>query len=150
VIYGDTRLPERFWDKVIPVPYTGCWLWVASLTHAGYGQFKLKGKSTKAHLLTSEILYGTKPFGLVTDHVCKERTCCNPDHLEYVTQKENVRRGKWGVSYTHCLFNHELSGLNLVPSSLKKGARACLTCSRIRARQRHAFITYERAGNVSN
>jgi hypothetical protein len=91
---------ERFWSKVdkngaLPTwtPFLGpCWAWTAGLFPAGYGCFKLDGKSRLAHRLSYEWVIGPIPEGDDLDHLCRVRECCNPAHLEPVTPAENARR----------------------------------------------------------
>lgn len=129
---------NRFWDKV---DKTGdCWLWTASKTSAGYGNFKAAANNVYAHRLSYEWLMGPIPEGLVIDHLCRVPNCVNPEHLEPVTHKENVRRGTagWNIrARTHCAHGHEFSAENTRRYKLKSGGweRKCLTCSRKSARE---------------
>jgi hypothetical protein len=93
--YGDERLPPRFWNKVAAVKGGGCWYWMAGLFRGGYGQFRF-GRNTRAHRVAYEALVGEIPAGLDLDHLCRVRHCVNPEHLEPVTRKENIRRGETG------------------------------------------------------
>ena len=87
-------LLERIEDKIFYAP-DGCWLWTASVDAAGYARIGIgNNKYRRAHRAYYELVKNTVPQGLVLDHLCKQRSCVNPDHLEAVTQKENVRRGK--------------------------------------------------------
>lgn len=70
-----------------------CWLWAGSLTTGGYGQLSIAGRLTQAHRLAYELYVGAIPEGFQIDHLCRVRHCVNPDHLEAVTQAENIRRG---------------------------------------------------------
>jgi hypothetical protein len=93
---------ERFWEKVErngPVPAIRpdlgpCWLWVGARSKVGYGVFNAgAGKWSSAHRWSFHFHGRTAPVGLVLDHLCRVRLCVNPDHLEPVTDGENVRRG---------------------------------------------------------
>ena len=120
---------ERFWAKVNKTDT--CWLWTASTKGAGYGQYIIEGKSYLSHRLSYEMLVGSIPEGLVIDHLCKVKTCVNPEHLEAVTQYENMMRSESGAylkSRTHCPKNHPYSGTNLYVSP--RGGRFCRACRR--------------------
>lgn len=69
-----------------------CWEWTA-VTSNGYGQMKVAGKNRYAHRLSYEWYVGEIPEGLTIDHLCRNRRCVNPGHLEPVTQRENIARG---------------------------------------------------------
>ena len=133
-------LEERFWPKVEKTEE--CWNWKASLNGRGYGQIGVvingKPKNCVAHRIAYELVKGPIPEGLTLDHLCRNRLCVNPDHLEPVTNKENIMRGT-GMSVinskkTHCPQGHPLIKGNLIPNKLKQGVRRCLTCARIQRR----------------
>ena len=88
-----TDVLERFEAKFEPEPNSGCWLWTAHENGLGYGQFYYKGKPRGAHRVSYQLYVGEIPEGLVLDHLCRVTNCVNPDHLEPVTQKENLMRG---------------------------------------------------------
>src|SRR6266568_5486930 len=106
------RLTGRFWAKV---DRSGaCWLWTAHVGEDGYGTFSLDGHHQRAHRIAWVLLRGPIPEGLQIDHLCRVRACVNPDHLEPVTQRENILRGE-GISAlcarrTHCPQGHEYTG----------------------------------------
>ena len=91
--------PElRFWPKV---DRSGgpdaCWPWRAHLAWNGYGEFRVsKSKLVKAHRFAYEASHGDVPRGLDLDHLCRNRSCVNPTHLEPVTRRVNARRGECG------------------------------------------------------
>ena len=91
---GD--LLTDFMERVFPEPMSGCWLWIGDCTMRGYGRIKVQRKETYAHRASYELFIGKIPAGLVVDHKCRTLCCVNPDHLEPVTQGENVRRGNAG------------------------------------------------------
>lgn len=85
---------DRFWSKVEKTD--GCWLWRGSINSDGYGSFKIKGRTVKAHGYPWEKKNGQVPRGLELDHLCRNRACVRPDHLEPVTHAVNVQRGNLG------------------------------------------------------
>ena len=82
---------KRFYDKVIPEPNSGCWLWIGcnSKRH-GYGSFWMGGKVIASHIAAYRLFKGLVPEGLELDHLCRMPFCVNPDHLEAVTHTVNV------------------------------------------------------------
>jgi hypothetical protein len=127
-------LNERFWSKVDRNADNECWPWKASLRMNGYGQFMLAGHNVAAHRLAYEMVVGPIPEGLDLDHLCRNRTCCNPAHLEPVTRRENARRGIKGVLTTHCPQGHPYDEANT--RITRNGWRSCRACGRERARAR--------------
>lgn len=93
------------------------------------------GERDYAHRLVWEYVWGPIPDGLVIDHLCRNRACIRPDHLEPVTRGENVRRGDAGLhnsSKTHCVHGHEFTEDNIIRrKSWPSHWRECRTCSRI-------------------
>lgn len=131
-VQRGASIEDRFWAKVdIPKDNPlGCWLWTAALNPgAGYGIFQLApGKREYAHRLAYEWSIGPIDPVLELDHLCRERRCVNPLHLQAVTQHENQRR-RPDRRVTHCPQGHPYSGDNLYEW---KGHRHCRACQRER------------------
>jgi HNH endonuclease len=139
----------RFWVKVSkngPVPQHRpelgpCWLWTASLSvHGGYGQFRLHGRTRKAHQVSYELGVGPIPDGTEPDHLCRVHACVNWHHLEAVTRRENFLRGEHptavSVRANRCQRNlHEFTPGNTIT---RRGKRECRTCENAAQRRRHA------------
>lgn len=107
----------------------GCWLIHTSLDKDGYHVASYRGKAVRAHKKMFLILNGEIPAGMVIDHMCRNRNCCNPEHLEAVTSGENSRRGLTGSknkNKTHCPQGHPYSEKNTALDS--KGHRHCKIC----------------------
>lgn len=112
----------------------GCWLWAAGKTSDGYGWYS--AAHVYVHRAAYEAFVGPIPLGYQVDHLCRVRHCYNPEHLEAVTQAENVRRQPNVIAQmarTHCSNGHVIDGRR------RKGTgwvRRCLTCHRDRERAR--------------
>lgn len=118
------------------VDSNGCWVWLLSKNKQGYGKLSIKDQPVRAHRYYYEQYKGEIPTGLVVDHICRNTSCVNPDHLEAVTYKENVLRGdsppSKNAKKTHCKWGHAFVAENLVKGV---GSRKCLACLNRRSRQ---------------
>lgn len=130
--YGDPAL-ERFWQYVIVDHKTKCWNWISNKSNVGYGLFRYKKQFVSTHRFAYEVNKGKIQKGMTLDHLCRNRSCCNPEHLEKVTSKENTLRG-FGITgknarKTHCIKGHDLTMENLTKYGLKIGKRVCKKCA---------------------
>ena len=82
---------QVFWSQVIKDPVSGCWIWQGHL-QKGYGRVSYQGRGWFAHRLSYQLLWGGIPEGKTLDHLCCDRRCVYPWHLEPVTNEENTRR----------------------------------------------------------
>lgn len=137
---------ERFWTKVAKT-FGGCWVWLATKSIGGYGQFRLDGQMRYAHVVSYAWDRGPKPSGLDLDHLCRNRSCVNPAHLEPVTHQENCRRGDVGklvgarkLAKTHCPKGHSYAD-----AYTSSGHRICRSCARDKSRAQKARLRQERA-----
>lgn len=132
--------PEQRFMRAIRVnPMTGCWEWTRSLHKGGYGQFRDPAYPGvfSAHRWAYVHFVGPVPDGLELDHLCRNRPCANPDHLDPVTHAENMRRAGRGArgenmkalaaASTHCRAGHPRTEENTV---YRSGARHCRVCDR--------------------
>lgn len=89
---------QRFWAKVDKLS-SPCWIWRGGLNDHGYGRFRAKRGgayiNSRAHRIAYWLIRGKLPRGKVLDHLCRNRACVNPDHLELVSQTVNARRGNY-------------------------------------------------------
>lgn len=125
---------RRFWDRVDVTSM--CWTWQGPLNQQGYGVFGFNGTSTMAHRASFMLCYGSIEPGLVIDHMCRNTSCVNPEHLDQVTPQENTRRSP--IAYpARCVNGHEFSPENtaMYMHATGKRGRYCLICSRERAKE---------------
>lgn len=127
----EVELVRRFWARVRIEP-NGCLTWTGYI-HGGYGRIRAAGRIVLTHRFAYELLVGPVPTELQLDHLCRNRACCNPEHLEIVTGKVNAERGAYATR-THCPAGHLLAGANLLTRADRPGQRECRQCSRIRKR----------------
>jgi len=130
-------LAERLWEKIDLRGSDECWLWLAAKSD-GYGKISTAAprRTLRAHRVAYELLVGPVPDGLQLDHLCRNRACCNPAHMEPVTRRENLVRGEGFAAKcaaaTHCPHGHPYDEENTY--RCRKG-RHCRACKRRRDRE---------------
>lgn len=141
----------KFWARVA---YIGdCWVWTGVLDRYGYAAaITFGGRKQRAHRFAYEAFTGSIPAGMQIDHLCRNRSCVNPSHLEAVTGIENTRRGR-GVGMvnarkTHCIRGHEFTPENTYIGKSRKHRR-CRECMRATARKRELQRKARRAAQAA-
>lgn len=136
--------------KSDPIGYViqenGCWEWAGAMTLSGYGTWN-NGGDQRAHRVMYKRHKGPIPEGLVLDHLCRNKACVNPDHLEAVDDRTNLLRGvgrcAQNARKTHCLRGHEFTEANTYRQ--KNNGRVCRACQCLAQRE---YMARKRAGRV--
>lgn len=156
-------LAERFWAKVnVVLERTACWLWAGALTSAGYGNFyEEPGRWSLAHRVMYEAIVGPIAGNMTIDHLCRNRACVRPKHLQVVSFQENCQRRSDSLyrereqpidpdiltahnrDKTHCPAGHDYTATNTYRDRV--GRRYCKRCQADRQAARRAR---ERAGST--
>lgn len=139
---ADTPATERVLRYVAVDIQTRCWNWLGHISPNGYGRVAPTGRGCLyAHRYSYEAFVGPIPEGLEVDHLCRNRACCNPEHLEPVTPLVNNHRGIGHASKTHCPRGHAYDSEH----GVKYGQRRyCRTCQNAYARAYQARLRAER------
>lgn len=133
---------QRLLRRCVPHPtasYDGhpCWEWKGGGVPAGYGAIGINKRSTYAHRVSHELFNGPIPYGFEIDHLCRNRWCVNPSHLEAVTRTTNIRRSNslagMRSRQTHCMWGHEFNEANTYIN--KRGWRECRRCRDARVKR---------------
>ena len=137
---GVLLAPEaRFWSRVNKSGPLGCWEWTAGRTTAGYGAFRVNNRAVVSHRYAYELLVGPIPETLQLDHLCRNRACVNPSHIEPVTQVVNLARGISGPATnarkTHCSRGHEFTVENTYSPPANPTHRGCRKCRSLKKSQ---------------
>jgi hypothetical protein len=151
--YGDPKADQALLRKPVPgapepidlfrdflrESESGCWEWTGTMTPQGYGRFNINGNAHYTHRWAYETLVRPIPEGLVLDHLCRNRRCCNPAHLDVVTHQTNLARGMSPsavvVRTNVCKRGHDLTEDNVY---WQRGTRVCRACTRERQIARRA------------
>lgn len=151
----NESLKERFWSKVSkngPIPENRpelgpCWQWIGGVNSSGYGQFYIERQPHRSHIISYRLIVGKVPEGLELDHLCRNRRCVRPTHLEPVTHRVNCLRGISPAAIcaqkTECSKGHPFTVENTYVDRL--GKRHCRTCRKAANKKWVAEISPERA-----
>lgn len=130
---GDKQrhTPESFWRLIAIGSPDECWEWQGRRTPSGYGQVSWNNRHRVAHRIAYMLVKGEIPDGLEVMHLCNNKPCCNPSHLQIGTHAENMRM----TQRVLCKRGHAQ-----VPSNMyyaKDGSRQCNLCSKVRRLERY-------------
>ena len=146
LIKSPCSIEERIERLSMPVPESGCRLWIGATMGKGYPQIRINGKSVRVHRWMYEQYYGPITDGLQPDHLCRVPCCIEPTHLEAVTSRENTLRGNGPAARharkTECVAGHPFTPDNLLPN---KYGRRCRECNK-----RYSRIAYLKRKQVQH
>lgn len=137
---GIAVLPQQSLKDRAEVREDGCWHWTGPVSTSGYSRITYRGLNLYGHRISYEMYRGPIPEGLVIDHLCRNRLCVNPGHLEVVTDRTNILRGiapSAKVARTQrCQRGHDLTDpANIQPRG--NGHRMCRACQTLRNAARY-------------
>lgn len=115
-----------------------CWVFSGNKDRYGYGRIAINNKTVGSHVYAWTQKHGPITKGLVLDHKCRVRACCNPDHLRLVTRRANTLENSEGVAALHAAKTHCVNGhlFDTVNTRIRNGWRYCRKCQAIRARRK--------------
>lgn len=146
--HAQTRVAKMAkWSRLDPV--SGCVLWAGAIDSDGYGRVRFRDKTPPAHRAAYELAHGPIPDGLQIDHLCRVRSCVNPEHLEAVTTQTNTLRGE-GISAQHarkttCPLGHPFD----MTWKSTPSRRRCRACRNTQRRMRYATLKVTAAARAS-
>lgn len=132
-------LAHRLLSKIRPDLQTGCWVWQGAPNPKGYGVLWVNRRNQMAHRVVYEFYKGMIPSGMQLDHLCRNRICANPWHLDPVTSQVNLLRGETiaalRAGQTACIWGHPFDVENTYPCAVRGHTyRACRRCKTVKAR----------------
>lgn len=133
--------PLKELKKLTQEDENGCWNWISCVGKNGYGVYSIQGKRQYTHRLAYEFSGQKLDSDLCLDHLCRNRKCCNPEHLEQVTQAVNTNRGD-GVNYQYkpkdyCSKGHKYSEVGFYKWNNRPG-KVCKICEYERTKTKRA------------
>lgn len=102
-----------------------CWIWEGAKSSSGYGNVRIDNVQHRAHRMSYLSAHGTIDKSLVVDHLCKNKLCVNPSHLELVTQKINAQRALLGTKKDFCKNGHKFTDENSYKSGKLRQCKLC-------------------------
>lgn len=143
----------RLFNKIAIDLESGCWNWLGAKDEDGYGFFAVNHHQTRVHRIVHAWAIGPVPKGVAArkfaqvDHLCRNKSCCNPVHLELVTQRVNVARGSSPIAdsmkRTNCIYGHPLTAVKNNPRR-----RECKTCDSLRHKARRSGPNAEKCREI--
>jgi hypothetical protein len=144
----EASVKSRVFDRLSIAGSSECWEWKGRLNNAGYGMvWRRKGERPRTvlvHRFVYELVRGPIPSDRQIDHLCRNRACGNPQHMELVTSRENTLRGEGPTAQnarkTHCIHGHEFTPENTI---WEKKGRKCRMCAILLHRRKRARLRGE-------
>lgn len=145
------KLPKRFLNKIVRSS-SGCWNWIGCVHANGYGHVRFNGRVLMAHRVVFTLLVREIQSPLTLDHLCRNRKCVNPKHLEIVTLKENILRGNGAAAQNsrrnRCVLGHPFDSKNTWYAK-NRIERVCRICAARRSRKYQDSIKDKERSNAN-